>query len=180
MDKILVVYNSKYGHTTKYAHWLADELNGDICESKKLKNNLLKDYSTIIFGSGLYAGSNKAALLIVNYFEQIKDKKMVLFTCGLADVTNETNIISINKALDTVITPEIRNKIKIFHVRGGIDYDNLSFVHKTMMKVLHMKISKTPENELNDEDREFMATYGQQIDFSDKKMIAPIIRYCKQ
>jgi len=180
MDQILVVYNSKYGHTQKYAQWLAEELNVDMCESKNLHGNLLNDYSTILFGSGLYAGQNKAALLIVKYFEQIQDKKVVLFTCGLADVTNETNIININKALDTVLTPEIRNRIKIFHVRGGIDYHNLSFVHKTMMKVVHMKLSKTPENELNDEDRAFMATYGQQIDFSDKKMTEPIIRYCKQ
>ena len=180
MDKILVVYNSKYGHTKKYTQWLAERLNADVCESKNLKSALLDDYSTILFGSGLYAGSNKAALLIVKHFEQIKDKKVVLFTCGLADVTNETNIININKALDEVISPEIRNKIKIFHVRGGIDYDNLSIVHKTMMKMLHLKLSKTPADELNDEDREFMATYGQTIDLSDKKMIEPIIRYCMQ
>jgi len=105
MDKILVVYNSKYGHTEKYAQWLAEELNADICTGKKLNRNLLSDYSTILFGSSLYAGKNEAALLIAEHFEQIKDKKVVLFTCGLADVSNETNIIGINKALDKVLTP---------------------------------------------------------------------------
>ena len=180
MNKTLVIYSSKYGHTKKYAEWLAEDLSADICDDKNLKKEMLNNYSVLLFGSSLFAGKNKAALLIVKYFEQMKDKKVVLFTCGLADVSNETNTIGINKALDRVITPEIRNKIKIFHVRGGIDYDNLSFLHKTMMKMLHSKVSKMSENELNDENKEFLATYGQKVDFMDRKMIQPIVEYCLQ
>jgi len=180
MDKTLVIYSSKYGHTKTYAQWLAEELNADICDSKNLKNNMLYNYSTIVFGSSLYAGKNKAALLIVKHFEQIKDKKVVLFTCGLADVSNKTNIISINKSLDKIITPKIRNKIKIFHLRGGIDYGNLNFLHKTMMKFVCSNVSKKPENERTDEEKDVLATYGQKIDFSDKKMLEPIIQYCLQ
>ena len=83
MDKTLVIYYSKYGYTKKYAQWLAEELNADICTGKNLKSNMLNNYSGIIFGSSLYAGTNKAARLIVKHFDQIKDKKVVLFTCGL-------------------------------------------------------------------------------------------------
>jgi menaquinone-dependent protoporphyrinogen IX oxidase len=178
MNNTLVIYNSKYGHTKKYAQWLAEELNADICDGKKLKSSMLNDYSTILFGSGLYAGKNKATSLIVKYFEQIKDKKVVLFTCGLADINNESNIIHINKTLDRIITPEIRNKIKVFHVRGGINYDNLSFLHKILMKMMYKSLRKKPADQLTDEDKEFFATYGKKIDFSDKKMIEPIVHYC--
>ena len=180
MNNILVIYNSKYGHTKKYAQWLAEELNADICDSKKLKKNLLNDYSTILFGSSLYAGTNKAAHLIVKHFEQIKDKNVVLFTVGMYDTNSEDNIIGINKALNKVITPEIREKIKFFHVRGGIDCSNLSFLHKIMMKFAHSHFSKKPENELTDSDRDFLSFYGKKIDFSDKKMLNPIIQYCLQ
>jgi len=180
MDKTLVIYNSKYGHTKKYAQWLAEELKADICEGKKLKIDRLNDYSTIVFGSSLYAGTNKAAKFIVQFFEEIRDKKVVLFTCGYTDVSNESSIVGRNKALDKVITPEIRRKIGIFHVRGGIDYDNLSFLHKIMMKMPYSQIKKKPENERTNEDRELLATYCQKIDFSDKKMLEPIIKYCLQ
>ena len=178
MGKTLVIYYSKYGHTKRYAQWLAEDLKADICIGKNLKSNMLNNYSTLIFGSSLYAGTNKAAQLLVKHFELIKDKKAALFTCGLADVSSESNIISINKALDKVITPKIRSKIKIFHVRGGVDYDHLSFLHKIMLKWLYSQLSKKPDSELTDENRDFLATYGQKIDFSDKKMIEPIIQYC--
>ena len=180
MDKTLVVYSSKYGHTKKYAQWLAEELGADICRGKELDSNVLANYPTILFGSSLYAGKNEAALLIVKHFEQLRDKKLVLFTCGLADVYNETNIIAINRALEKVLTTEIREKIRIFHVRGGIDYENLSIKHKIMMKMLHSQVLKKREDERTDEERELLATYGQKIDLSDRKMLEPIVDYCSK
>ena len=180
MDKILVIYYSKYGHTKKYAQWLAEELNADICEDKNITADKFKNYDTIIFGGSLYAGRNKAAVALVKYFEQIKNKKVVLFTVGMFDTNNEKNIIDINKELNKVITPEIRDKIKIFHVRGGIDDKNLSFSHKIMMKIAHSALSKKSENKQTDSDKDFLAIYGKKIDFSDKKMLEPIIQYCQK
>ena len=46
------------------------------------------------------------------------------------------------------------------------------------MKWLYSHLSKKPDSELTDENRDLLATYGQKIDFSDKKMIEPIIQYC--
>jgi len=175
MNKTLIIYSSKYGHTKKYAQWLAEELNADICESENLNIDKLKSYFTIIFGSSIYAGRNKGAVTLVKCFEQIKDKKIVLFTVGMYDTNSEENIIAINKELNKVITPEIRKRIEIFHVRGGIDCQNLSFPHKMMMKFAHSSLSKKSERELTDGDKNFLSLYGKKIDFSDKKMLVPMI-----
>ena len=178
MSRTLVIYDSKYGHTKRYAQWLAEELSADICEIKTMSANRLQEYSTIIFGSSLYAGRNRAALLLAKHFEQIKDKRLALFTCGITDTGSESSIAARNRALDAVITPEIREKTGIFHVRGGIDYERLSFIHRMMMKFVYSITSKKPENELTDEERDFLAIHRQKIDFSDKKMLKPVIRYC--
>jgi menaquinone-dependent protoporphyrinogen IX oxidase len=175
MDKKLVIYSSKYGHTKKYAEWLAEELQADICDIKNILP--VQNYSTIIFGSSLYAGRNKVATLIVKYFEQLKDKKVVLFTVGILNPNSETNLVETNKELDKVLSPEIREKVKIFHIRGGIDSSKLSISHKIMMKFVQSIVSKKAENERNDSERDFLAVYGKTIDFSDKKMLEPVIRY---
>jgi menaquinone-dependent protoporphyrinogen IX oxidase len=180
MNKTLVIYSSKYGYTEKYAQWLAEEPDIDICESKNLNVDKLNDYFTIIFGSSLYAGKNKGATMLVNYFEQIKDKRIGLFTVGVFDTNSDENIANINKELNKVITPAIREQIRIFHLRGGIDCRNLSFSHKMIMKFVHSSLLKKPENELTDGDRDILALYGKDIDFSDKKTLTPIIRYCTQ
>jgi len=41
MNKTLVIYSSKYGHTKKYAEWLAEDLSADICDDKNLKKEML-------------------------------------------------------------------------------------------------------------------------------------------
>jgi menaquinone-dependent protoporphyrinogen IX oxidase len=178
MNKTLIAYYSKYGHTKQYVQWLAEELNADICEIKNLNFNNLKDYSTVIFGSSIYAGQNKAAVSIVKHFKQLKNKKIVLFTCGLTDTSSEAIIADRNQQLETAIPPEIKEKIKIFHLRGGMDYENLNFLHKTIMKMLFKSLSKKPVEELTEKDKDILTAYGQKVDFSNKEMLQPIIAYC--
>jgi menaquinone-dependent protoporphyrinogen IX oxidase len=178
MNKILIAYYSKDGHTKQYAHWLTEELNADSCEIKDLNFNNLKKYSTIIFGSSIYAGQNKAAVALVKHLEQKKKKKIALFTCGLTDVNSEETIAERNEQLETAIPSEIREKIKIFHLRGGMNFGNLNFLHKTIIKVLSKSLLKKPTEQLTQKDKDILAAYGQKVDFSDKEMLKPIIEYC--
>ena len=48
MKNIVVVYQSKYGSTKKYASWLAEELACDIFERKRIKASELSKYDVII------------------------------------------------------------------------------------------------------------------------------------
>jgi len=116
-NKILIVYYSKFngkeiGVRKKYARKLCNALfrkkfSTEHFGSENLNADELKEYSTIIFCSSSYFGTNKIASLIVEHFEKLKNKKVVLFTCGLAKFT------------DRMISLEIREKLKIFHVKGG-------------------------------------------------------------
>ena len=85
MSKTLIVYSSPYGTTKKYAEWIAEELNGDIYLINNFNQNILNNYDTIIIGSGLYAGKIKGIDIIIKNYETIKTKKLLIFTCGLAD-----------------------------------------------------------------------------------------------
>ena len=42
--KILVSYGSKYGTTQRYAQWIAEELAGDLADSRELTPERLKPY----------------------------------------------------------------------------------------------------------------------------------------
>jgi menaquinone-dependent protoporphyrinogen IX oxidase len=82
MDKTLVLYFTRHGTTKEYAEWIASELNGDIYNIKNIQNNVLENYDTIILGSGLYAGKIAGLNIFISNYEKIKNKKLVLFTCG--------------------------------------------------------------------------------------------------
>jgi len=179
MAKVLIMYFSKYGTTKKYAQWIAEELNGDIFDIKDINQDILINYDTIILGSALYAGNIGGLNVIKNNYEKIKDKKIVIFTCGVADYSKSININAIKQRIVNELSEEITENIKIFYLRGGINYKKLNLIHKIMMWMLKNMIMKKAPEKFDDENKEFLETYGKAIDFTNKNNINDIISYCK-
>ena len=71
-------------------------------------------------------------------------------------------------------------KIALFHLRGGIDYGKLGFVHRSMMAMLKRSLGSKSEQDLTDEDRQILATYGKIVDFTDRASVRPIIEWAEK
>jgi len=179
MTKVLIMYFSKYGTTKKYAQWIAEELNGDIFDIKNVNQDILVNYDTIILGSALYAGNIEGLNIIINNYEKIKGKKIAMYTCGVADYSKAENINAIKERISNILPENIMTHIKIFYLRGGINYKKLSLLHKIMMWMVKNMIMKKTPDQLNEENKEFLETYGKTADFTNKDNINEIINYCK-
>lgn len=170
-NNTVVVYESKYGTTEKYAKWIAEDLNCPVYNLKGLRDDKLNEYDTIIHGGGLYAGGVAGSKILI----KMQEKNIVLFTVGLAD----PNVTDYTEVLEKNFDKELIEKMKIFHLRGGIDYKNLSLMHKIMMSAMKKLVSKKSEDELTHDDKMMLETYGDIVDFVDRKSIEPIIEYIK-
>ena len=179
MHKIVVVYKSKYGTTKRYAQWIAEELACAIFEQSKINPNDLSQYDTILYGGGLYAGGVSGIALLTKNFDAISDKNLILFTCGLADTADRENTDHIKQSLAKVLTSPMQEKIKVFHLRGGMDYSKLGMAHKAMMAMLRKMMLKKDVESLRSEDKEMLNTYGKIVDFTDKNAIVPIVEYVR-
>lgn len=169
---IIVIYSSKYGTTKTYAEWISNSLNSPVYNLKDIKNIDITKYKTIIYGSGLYAGG----IMGKNFINNLDNENIILFTVGLSNPDNTDYSEIINKNIDN----KIHNKLKIFHLRGGIDYNVLSIIHKIMMAMLKkFKLDTKSPSEITDEDRLMIETYGNSIYFLDKASIEPILDYIK-
>jgi menaquinone-dependent protoporphyrinogen IX oxidase len=165
--KIAVIYKSKYGTTRQYAEWLAEELDADLFSYKEFPKS---NYDLIIYGGGLYAGK-----FIIK--KHLNAQNIIFFTVGLSD-PNTTDFSGIIKNNFSDGLPE---NSKIFHLRGGIDYENLTFLHKIMMSMLKKSVlDKKPYDECSDEEKLFIDTFGKQVDFVSENAIIPILDRVKQ
>jgi menaquinone-dependent protoporphyrinogen IX oxidase len=179
MNKTVVIYSSIYGHTKKYAEWIAGELNADIFELKSFDTKLLSDYDNLVFGSGLYAGRIAFVSILVKNSKQIKNKKIALFTVGTSDVSNEKTVSYIKEQFFSKFPKDFLENAKLFCFRGGIDYDKMSFVHKQMMNMLGFVLKRKKPEELQYEETQFLEALGKTVDFSDKNSIAPLVEFVK-
>ena len=176
MSNTVVVYKSRYGSTKKYAQWISEEIKADLFDKSKIDISKLKEYDTIVYGGGLYASGISGVSMIINNYEKLKDKRLVVFTVGLASTDREEVFIPI---IEKSFSKEMLENIKFFHLRGGIDYKKLGLVHRSMMAMLKFVICRKDPNELSDEDKEFLDTYRSQVDFADKKTIVPLLLFLK-
>lgn len=179
MNKCIVVFESKYGSTRRYAQWISQALSCPLIERKEAKIQKLLSYDTIIYGGGLYAGGVSGIKLLTDNYEKLRDKHLILFTCGLADPQDSENVAHIREGLSKALSSEMIEHIQLFHLRGGIDYAKLGFIHKNMMKMLHSVMIKKEPSELREEDKQMLETYGKTVDFTDQTTIYPLIEYVR-
>ncbi len=177
MPGTVVVYKTKYGATKKYAEWIAKALQADLFDASDLSADKLQHYDTIIYGGGLYAGGINGFSFIKKEFDRIKDKKLVLFTVGLA---NPKDTGQFQPIIDRSLTEEMKRAIKVFHFRGSMDYGELGLLHRAGMSFMKGQVARKGEKDKNEEDRLLLETYGKSVDFTDEASIAPLIGYCRE
>ena len=172
MGGIAVIYKSRYGSTRRYARWISEELGAPLFEASQIKPAQLMDYDVVVYGGGLYAGGiNGVALVARN-----PCKSLVVFTVGLADPgdTDYSGVLRRNFPGDALAG------VKVFHLRGGINYQKLGLVHRGMMAIFRKATAKKDPARLSGEERAVLETGGKSADFTDRDTIAPIVAFARE
>jgi len=175
MSNIVVVYRSKYGSTEKYAKWIAEELSADIYKSNQIKPDKLEKYSTIIYCGGLYVGGILGFSLIKKNYSKLCNKKLIIVAVGATLKDKD----AMEELKNRNLTPEMKNKVHFFLLRGGLNYKKMNALDRFLMYMLYKSIKKKDPEKLDNDSKGILATYGKTVDFTNKKTIAPIIDIAK-
>ena len=99
-------------------------------------------------------------------------------TCNEAIFEADVKILEFNirNNMKNQLKKEIFENAKIFHLRGGIDYKKLNFVHKTMLKLLFNKVKNLPKDKQTPEDKAMIETYNKKVSFIDFSDLDKIIK----
>ncbi len=171
----LIIYGSHYGTTKRYAEKFAEMTSFPIINYEDVKT--LNGYEQIIYFGALYAGGIKGIKKIIKKLSS--KQKLIIVTVGLADVTNKENIVNIRNSIKKQIPENILKTSSIFHLRGGIDYSKLNFIHRTMMKVVYRSLKNKPIETLTQEDKGMIETYNKKVDFVDYNSLKQILNEIK-
>lgn len=120
----------------------------------------------------LFAGS---VLGLKKFAATVTSQELIVITVGLVDTQDGENIRYIRNNIKSQIPAHLYNEDKIFHLRGAIDYSTMGMKHKLMMKFMHSKLSRMPEEELNAESRIILEIYGKKVDYVDFNTLQPIV-----
>ena len=82
MSKGIILYQSKYGSTKKYAQWLQEATGFEVMEVKKAKADTMTGYDTVVLCGAVYA----SGIAGISYFRKNKNmlsgKRAAVFCVG--------------------------------------------------------------------------------------------------
>ena len=171
---VLVLYTTKHGATQRYAERIAQPLDALVKDAAYAKIAQAKTYDAIVLGCCVYAGKIKGFDFFAAHAQELKDKRLVLYTVGLYDPAEE----SVRSELDAQIKKELGDaaeRVAVFHLRGSLRWQSLGLAERLMMKALLSGMKKKPEAERTLIERQLIEAEGGAIDFSDEADVTPIV-----
>lgn len=171
MKKTAVIYKTKYGSSEKYAKWIAEDSSADIYKVKEIKPEGLEQYDTIVYCGGLYAGGVLGFSFIKKNYHRLSDKKLIVVGVGATlkegDATEEVKSQN--------LTDEMKDKAQFFLLRGALNYKKMKIIDRLLMFLMVKYIKSKKPEELDDDAKGILATYGKTVDFTNRDTITPVI-----
>lgn len=175
MSRGIILYQSKYGATKKYADWLVEATGFDCVETKNAKVANLQNFDVIILGGGVYASGIAGLQFIKKNISPLKNKKIVVFAVG-ASPYDEKAIMQIREL-------HFKNElcdIPLFYCRGAWDEAKMKFADRTLCKILQKAVAKQNPEEYEPWQNALMCAAGEKCDWTDKSNLEPLLKHIEK
>ena len=125
----------------------------------------------IVYVGSLYAGGVTG---LRQTLKKLPDKTaLTVATVGLADGADPRSAAHIRASLKKQLGSRFATT-PWFHLRGSIDYRQLSLRHRAMMAALVFSLRKKAPAQRSDGDRMILDTYGGQLELVDFSALEPL------
>lgn len=175
MAKGIIIYQSKYGATKKYAEWLQAMTGYHCAETSKAAVNEVAQYGTIVLCGGIYASGIAGLSFLKKNIDKLKHKKTAILCVG-ASPYDESAFAAIK---EHNLTGELKN-IPLFYGRGAWNESKMKFMDRTLCKMLQKSIAKKDPSTYEPWMKALMCAVGQDCDWTDKKYLIPLIDYLEK
>ena len=170
----LVLYTTRHGATQRYAQRIGQPLDALVKEAAYARLEKARSYDAIVLGCPVYMGKLKGLDFFADHAKDLKDKRLVLFTCGLNDPAQEDERRKLEQQLCEKLGDALEH-VAVFHLRGSIRWQSLGLAERLMMKAMVADLKKKPESQRSRTESLLIETEGGALDFSDEADIASIV-----
>lgn len=172
MKKGIIIYQSKYGATKKYAGWLHEITGFDCIETPKATSDTVAQYEVIIFCGGIYASGIAGLSFLKKNIDRLKRKKIAILCVGASPY--DENALGELKAHNLTGTLK---EIPVFYGRGCWNESKMTFKDRVLCRLVQKAIAKKDPDTYEPWMDALICAAGQACDWTDKKYLAPLLGY---
>lgn len=174
MSRTLVLYQSKYGATRRYAGLLRSALGCDVYETTAIAQARLERYDCIIFAGGVYASGVAGLRMLQKYYARLAGKKLAVLCVGASPYDEA--------AFATLCAHNLRGPlagIPAFYARGAWDESRMDWKDRTLCRLLQKAVAKKPPADCDPWMQALLGAAGQICDWTDEAYLAPLLAYVR-
>lgn len=171
----IILYQSKYGATQKYAQWLVDATSFHLIKTSEANIAKIKTYDKIILCGGIYASGIAGLQFLRKNYNQLKSKKMAVFCVGASPYEPQAF-----KEIKTHNLKKDLEHIPLFYGRGAWDEELMSFKDRMLCKMLQKSIAKKDPSTYAPWMEALMSATGKKCDWTDINYLLPLIQYIQE
>lgn len=171
----IILYQSKYGATKKYAQWLSEETGFPCVETKQAKLADVREYDTILLGGGIYASGIAGLSFLKKNIKNLQDKKIIVFCVGASPYEENAYREIVARNLKDGLSG-----IPCFYCRGAWDMESMSMVDRNLCSLLRKAVSKKDPKDYEVWEWALMAAGDDKCDWTDRKYLEPILEALKE
>lgn len=171
----IILCQSKYGGSKKYAEWIAEETGFKLVETKKADINEVAKCDVVVLGGGVYASSITGISFLKKNISALKGKKIYVFCCGAAPYDQDI--------VDSIVRKNLKDDladIPLYYYQGMWDLEGMNFGDKAMCKMYVKMLAKKDPATMKPWEKPFIEAKDKKCDWTDKKFIAPLIERIKE
>ena len=170
MNKIVVLYQSKFDGTERYAEWLSEEFDCDMIKTKEADISEIKQYDVVILGGDIYEGKIGGLSFIKENFAELKDKRIAVFAVGATP--RDERAMSHLKA--RLFVGGLEN-IPCFYCPGVWNEELMSSKDRFWCLMMKRVAHRRRNAQIQPWESLILQSQGANLNWTDKKYLEPII-----
>lgn len=171
----IILYQSKYGATKRYADWLSEATGFTRIETRKADIQEILAYDVIILGGAIYASGIAGLSFLKKNIHKLTGKKIIVFCCGASPY--EENAFQQVRARNM---KDGLSEIPLFYCRGAFNMDAMSAKDRVLCNMLRKAVAKKDPADYEIWEQALMDAGDHPCDWTDKKYIEPILACIRQ
>lgn len=130
-QEILIVYHTTYGSTKQYAEWIQEQVGGRVVADEEAENLDLSNYDLFIFGGSFLEGRISIRRFMINHWQEIQDKQIVLFSTSGRPTIHP----GLWRGYEESFPRELRERIAYFPLRGRVTASHWALSNRILMQI---------------------------------------------
>ncbi|MDO5344536.1 MAG: flavodoxin domain-containing protein [Lachnospiraceae bacterium] len=170
--KGIILYQSKYGATKKYAEWLKEATNYECLETKNVTVQAAAQFDIIILAGGIYASGISGLSFLRKHIHELSNKKIAVLCVGASPFDED--------AFNQIYAHNFKGSLQgitCFYGRGAWNESAMSIKDRTLCKMLQKVVSKKDPATYEPWEKALMCAVGQACDWTEKRYLQPLLEW---